>query len=195
MIELDLYDGVKRFNGSIKNLPEDEEWEKVVKQRLADYLKQETPSWFWFGGQTGIGKTSKMALVVYLLNSRYPNSSIDYINWDTDWKGIAFKYDQVEREKLIENYQNVDILYIDDLFRHPEKMMDSEIDLAKAILDSRYRKHKITLISSELTLNDLANIDEAIYGRIFERCNHKYFINVKKDSKKNYRLKQTLEEL
>jgi DNA replication protein DnaC len=195
MLELDLYDGIKRFNGRIENLPEDEEWEKVVKLKLTEYLKQETPSWFWFGGQTGIGKTSKMALVVYLLNSRYNNISVDYINWDTDWRNIAFKYDQAEKQKIIEGYQNVDLLYIDDLFRHPEKITDSEIDFAKAIIDSRYRKHKVTLISSELTLNDLAKIDEAIYGRIVERCNHKYFINVKKDPNKNYRLKETQEEL
>jgi hypothetical protein len=46
----------------------------------------------------------------------------------------------------------------------------------------------VTIVSSELLLKDLREIDEAIAGRLKEKAK-KYCIQVGKDSSKNYRLK------
>ena len=50
------------------------------------------------------------------------------------------------------------------------------------------------LISSERTLSDILNIDEATGGRIYERCNFgEYILNIKSDRSYNYRLKKVTE--
>ena len=52
------------------------------------------------------------------------------------------------------------------------------------------KKDKITIISTELYEKDIANIDEAIWGRIHERCGSgKYWFTITNDVNKNYRAK------
>lgn len=80
------------------------------------------------------------------------------------------------------------MLYIDDLFKQ-SSVSDADVKLAFEIIDYRARNNLITVISSELDVNDLIEIDEALGGRIVQMTKGNRYI-ISKDRKKNYRLRK-----
>ena len=93
---------------------------------------------------------------------------------------------------MINKYKNAKVLYIDDFLKvkKGEEPTPADINLAFEILNYRLLDpDKITVISSEKTLLDLLNYDEATMSRIFKAAG-RYKINIEKDIKKNYRLKE-----
>jgi DNA replication protein DnaC len=68
----------------------------------------------------------------------------------------------------IKKLKRVPVLYIDDFFKGGAS--DADIKLAFEILNARYNDTALrTIISSEIDLDGLMRIDEAIGGRIYER--------------------------
>jgi DNA replication protein DnaC len=86
--------------------------------------------------------------------------------------------------------KQVDVLYWDDLFKHPKEPTSFEIDLAFEVLNYRYLNLKPTIISSERTPNELLAIDEALGSRILERS--KGHLAVIQGIECNYRLKDVM---
>jgi DNA replication protein DnaC len=85
-------------------------------------------------------------------------------------------------------------LYIDDLFKTgrvagktAQMPTEADINLAFEIINSRAIQRKPTIISSESNLFDLIQIDEAIGGRIKQRCGE-YYLNIGSKNTKNYRM-------
>lgn len=80
------------------------------------------------------------------------------------------------------------MLFIDDFFKddNPTK---ADIQNAFEIINARYTNNKtITLISSERTVDELKQIDEAIASRIFEMADFgEYAISVGRQQERNYR--------
>ena len=67
----------------------------------------------------------------------------------------------------------------------------ADVNAAFEILNYRYNNQKkLTIISSECTIDDILDIDEAVGGRIFERA--KAF-SLKPDKRRNYRLRGATE--
>jgi DNA replication protein DnaC len=92
----------------------------------------------------------------------------------------------LDRDSYFDEYAKAEILYIDDLFKG--KVTETDVNYAFRLINERYNKNLVTIVSSELLLKDLREIDEAIAGRLKEKAK-KYCIQVGKDSSKNYRLK------
>ena len=95
----------------------------------------------------------------------------------------------------IAEYKEVDVLYIDDLFktgksadRKFQMPTQGDINLAFEILNNRAMSGKTTIISTECTLPELIEIDEAIAGRI-KQMSGDYCMSIAKDRNKNYRLR------
>lgn len=68
--------------------------------------------------------------------------------------------------------KRVKCLYIDDLFKvgKGKPPTDGDVNLAFEILNSRYNdSSKLTIISTERTMEELLDIDEAVGSRIYER--------------------------
>jgi DNA replication protein DnaC len=64
--------------------------------------------------------------------------------------------------------KTVPILYIDDFFKGGAS--DADLRLAFEILSARYNNSALrTIISSELDLEAITGLDEALGGRIYER--------------------------
>lgn len=177
-----------------------EEWEIKCEEKINDYCNNNSNGfWFFIGGAVGSGKTTKCSKIISNMINKNLNLLADYINWDTSYKDII----NCERDfnklslksDIVEHYKNVDILYIDDFLRHknPEQLKNDERDLAKCIIDYRYRNKKITLISSELYYQEIEEMDEAIASRIYQMCDKgKYLLNIKRDKNRNYRKKKDL---
>lgn len=197
---------IKKINNSgLKNIIKDytfdkfvakNEWQKSIKDKAESFLKDEKNEWFFIGGQSGAGKTHLCTAITasYLKQ----NVSARYMLWRDDVTAIkAVVNDSEEYHRLVDELKTVPVLYIDDLFKMgkgsqgtPQPPTVADINLAYEIINYRYNnKGLITIISSEYTISEIVNIDEALGGRISERTSiGGYCINLSKDIKKNYRL-------
>ena len=71
-------------------------------------------------------------------------------------------------KKAMNRLRNAPVLYIDDLFKG--SVSEGDVNLAFSILNDRYNSTgKKTIISTELTIDEITEIDDAIAGRIRER--------------------------
>ena len=100
-------------------------------------------------------------------------------------------------QDILEKYKNADVLYIDDLFKTGKDKMNNlvkpsvaDINYAFEIINYRYNNPKLlTIISSELSEEELLDVDEAIGGRIYERA--KTF-TIAKNRDRNYRIRKAV---
>lgn len=191
-----LKDTVKKY--TFDNFTVTNEFQKQIKADAISYIENGKGKWFFIGGQSGCGKTHVCtAIAIKLLKMGYDTK---YMLWrDEIVKIKASVNNNEEYEALVNDIKNADVLYIDDLFKTvkgadgvPQRPTTADINLAFEILNYRYNKNlPFTIISSECTLSDLINIDEAISGRIAEKCKSEsgnYCLSIKPDAKKNYRL-------
>lgn len=110
------------------------------------------------------------------------------------WRDEAVKLkacvnDTEEYMALIEPLKNIEVLYIDDFFKAGSVPTNADVNLAFEIINARYNKKLVTLISSEYFIDELSNqVDEAVGSRIFERARG-FIKNIGRVPERNYRLK------
>ena len=173
-----------------------ESWQENLKKRAIQFTQDDEKKWFFIGGQSGAGKTHLCtAITAHYLRQ---NKSAYYMLWRDDITKIkASIMDNELYEKKITELKTVNVLYIDDLFKTGKDQNKkvqwptaADINIAFEIINYRYNNRDlVTIISSELSVYDILDIDEAIGGRILERCGKIYVININKDINKNYRRK------
>lgn len=174
-----------------------DDWQKAIKEAAVSYAKN-PEGWFFIGGQSGAGKTHICTAICREL--LMGGKSVKYMLWRDDvvkLKNAVTDYE--EYTSLMQQYKDVDVLYIDDLFKtgksvdgHKQVPTAADVNAAFEILNFRYNNPKLlTIISSECTIQDILDIDEAVGGRIFERVKRPF--SIKGDVAKNYRLKGAME--
>lgn len=157
---------------TLANFETEEEWQRKMKQSAIEFLDDDSGSWLAALGSVGAGKTHLCtAICGELLNK---GEGVRYMLWrDESTKIKAVANDADEYDRLISPLKRVRVLYIDDLFKtkQGDPVRAADVNLAFELLNYRYcNKKLITVISSEKTMNDLLNIDEAVGSRIRERC-------------------------
>ena len=170
-----------------------EKWQQEAKDTALSYLAESERKWFFFGGATGSGKTHICtAIAIKLLKE---GKEVKYMLWRDEVSRLKFMMNEPDFPDKMKELKEVDVLYIDDLFKTgkaenqaKQRPTPADINIAFEILNSRAIQKKITIISSESTLTDIIDIDEAIAGRIKQNCGN-YCINIAPDRSKNYRLK------
>ena len=174
-----------------------DDWQKVIKEAAVAY-SQNPEGWFFIGGQSGSGKTHICTAICREL--LMGGKSVKYMLWRDDVVKLKNAVtDFEEYSGMIQQYKDIDVLYIDDLFKtgksadgQKQVPTSADVNAAFEILNYRYNNPKlITIISSECTINDILDIDEAVGGRIFERAKRSF--SIKGDKNKNYRLKDVTE--
>lgn len=160
-----------------------DQWQVAVKQNAIAYIKDPV-GWFVISGQSGSGKTHICNAIA--INLMRQGKSLKHMAWFDEINKL--KYHMEENHLLIEDYIDKDILYIDDFLktRKDTEPSDIEVELAYQILDARYRRKKLTIISTEKSMNQIESYDTAVFGRILE-MSKQYLIHIGKDSSKNYR--------
>lgn len=169
--------------------------QKVIKEMALKFLEA-SDSWFYIGGQSGGGKTHICTALCNKLISE-KNKSLEYITWVTWAERVNMakrSSDSEEQSKLFDRCKNVDVLYIDDLFKNGKDKngnvtppTSAEIKKAFEILDYRDKNKLTTIISSEYTIMKIIDYDQAVGGRIVERCGG-FIININSGESNNYRL-------
>lgn len=173
-----------------------EPWQEKLKSAAGQFCQDSGAQCLFMGGQSGAGKTHLCTAVAlqYLEGEKRPTR---YVKWLEEAAKIKAMYDDGEgREESIRKLQAIDVLYIDDLFKIPrgqgmQRSMPTPADarLAFEILDGRLsRPGCVTILSSEFTMPDILEVDEALGGRIAAAAG-RYCISIGRDTAKNYRLK------
>lgn len=202
---------IKRLNKSgLKNIVKDytfdkyqanEEWQRNIKAAAIRFCKDNSNTWFFIGGQSGSGKTHlSTAIAVHYIKAGKP---VRYMLWRDEIVKIKANVNEaVIYNELISELKKAPVLYIDDLFKcgkgsdgKPQQPTVADINAAFEIINYRYNNPDlITIISSERTLVELNQIDEAVAGRIAEKTKEAgYCINIKHNPARNWRMNGVLE--
>ncbi|MCL2774657.1 MAG: ATP-binding protein [Oscillospiraceae bacterium] len=168
------------------------DWQKFVKDRALEYVTSVTKDWLCVLGCVGAGKTHICTAVCGELMKK--GQGLKYMLWrDESVKLKSAINDRDEYSRLITPFKDADVLYIDDLFKTKKDTPISagDINLAFELINHRYNQpNKKTIISSEKSVNELLDIDEAVGSRIYERCRtHDYCLEIAKTGENNFRLK------
>lgn len=177
-----------------------ENWQKVLKSKAIEFA-QKAEKWFFIGGCTGAGKTHICTAIAGEFLKK--QKAVKYMLWRDDIVKLKSSVnDSEEYARLISDLKNAEVLYIDDLFKtgkndegKPQKPTVADINIAFEILNYRCNNDNlITIISSECTLYNILDIDEAVGGRISEKAFQSgYGFNITPDRSKNYRLKNVID--
>ncbi len=160
-----------------------EDWQKDLKQLVVDYIQNGGDHWLALLGSSGAGKTHLCATVS---NALLEKTQVRYEVWPSMMKNLKKDvFSQNGTKEMLNDLMNIPVLYIDDLFKGV--VTDQDVSLMFDLLNHRYNTERITIITSEWLMEDLAKIDVAIAGRIKERCG-KYLRQIV-GSEKNYRFR------
>ena len=180
---------------SFENYKTENEWQKIVLDKAKKFIESDGIC-FVILGQSGAGKSHICTAMSKELMLKGKN--LKYMTWINDT--IKLKQNKMNPEvydKIIYELQNVEVLYIDDLFKmlnSEQKPSEADINLALEIINYRYNlsrvstKRYITIISSEKTIDELIEYNEALAGRINEMTGEWVLTLIGKD--KNYRFKE-----
>lgn len=136
-------------------------------------------------GNPGSGKTHLlMAVANELMNQ---NVKVLYFPWVEGFNEI--KDDLSQMDERISRLQKVDVLFIDDMWKGRKSPTEFQIEQAFAIINYRYMEKKPILISSERSIDQMCDIDEALGSRINEMCKD-FRIVMKGGRELNYRLRE-----
>lgn len=140
---------------------------RVRVKLAAEKFAEADTGWFYIAGQSGSGKTHICTAICEALIER--GKEVYYMRWRDESRQLKAMINSEDIEKPLDKLKRVAVLYIDDFFKGGSN--DADVRLAFEILNARYNDSKLrTVISSELGIEDLLDIDEAICGRIKERA-------------------------
>ncbi|UED79207.1 ATP-binding protein [Lysinibacillus sp. CD3-6] len=145
-------------------------------------------------GQPGCGKTHLLtAISNYLMHTK--QVPVLYFPYKDGLNNIAANNFERKNE-IMDRMKEVDVLFIDDLFKPiggKVNVKSWQTEIIFEVVNSRYLSNKPLLISSELSLDDMLYIDEALTSRLFE-MSQDFIVTIEKDKKANYRLGKIFEK-
>ena len=171
---------------SLNNFITNYNFQKQMKLKAIEFLKVYKNSWFFVGGQYGSGKS----YICYAIVNELIKDLNDFVLFEyiEDLREIKSHSTDLIYLELIEKYKKATVLYFDDFLKVDLNIADLKI--IYEIINYRYKENKVTLFSSEKLFSELANIDEAIESRIFEKANN-FILDIDRDRQKNFRYKKS----
>ena len=159
-----------------------------MKELSQAWVEDRPGPWLAFCGQSGAGKTHLCTAAFVQAVARRELAG-EYMLWGPALREIKSSLFEAGAA-LLERYKSAPLLYVDDLFkgRADLPLSDADLRLAFELLDHRYSNNLPTILSTERSFPQLAALDEAIAGRLRERCGP-YLINIAPGPEKNYRFR------
>lgn len=169
------------------------DWQKNIKDNLYKFSNNHERC-FFLSGQSGSGKTMAMSILFKNLVGKYGLQG-RYLEWESFINEANNNYREIDKLEYA-NISNVPILYIDDFLKCPNNDINNisvnDLRYARNIINQRYKNDKlITLISTELTGDEIEQLDQSLHGRIFEMATSNYFMVIKPSKEKNIRVEKT----
>lgn len=164
-----------------------EPWQKKAISAAKAYTKHVLNGgsfFFVISGVPGSGKT-KLCTTIFRAVVEGGKRGM-YLSW-RDFarraKSVAADYD--EFENMIVPPRKAEFLYLDDFWKGT--VTPADINLAFELIDPRYSARKPTIISSEMTIEEIIQADEAVGSRLFEMTNGYYLdCSMAKNWRTNY---------
>ena len=117
-------------------------------------------------GQSGSGK-SHLAYAIFGELVKRQLAPV-WMGWIQESQDLKMMIGEDDYEKRVKKLQTADVLIIDDLFNL--KPTEADIRLARILIDYRYTNKLPTVVTTELTLGEINDYDDAIAGRLAEMC-------------------------
>ena len=181
---------------TFKNYERTAQWQTQAFSSALRFSTDIKARFFLMCGQSGAGKTHLCTAISEKLLEQ--GLELHYMLWlDESTKIKQVALDQAKYSAMVDNLKNVPVLYIDDFFKTDKTAKPSAADvrLANEIINYRYNKCRadfgkrfITIISTELSIKQMNEIDSAVTGRMVEMAKPNYLIQGF-GADKNYRLK------
>jgi DNA replication protein DnaC len=114
-------------------------------------------------GNPGSGKTHLLAAVANNLLGR--GVEVFYFPWVEGIKELT-NADFDQKQDIIHRMQHCEVLFLDDLFKGRGAPTPFQFETAWAVLNYRYLNNKPIMVSTERSVSDLLDIDEAMGSRI-----------------------------
>ena len=157
----------------------DEETKSAI-DTCRDYCENGKEKNLIITGRVGTGKTSlAIGTANLLLKKGIRVRYVGYRELVGEVKPLAM--DPKMREKAMAKYKNIQVLVLDDLYK--SNITDADLALIYEIINHRYMNCKSTVVTSEKTIKELMNIDEAIASRLAEGS-AEYYINLQGKNKR-----------
>lgn len=160
----------------------EEDWQQVILQKARGFVSQNRERCFFIGGHSGTGKTHISTLICRTLIER--GHALLYRKWTEIIRELT-DYRNEGRGELFKELAEIEVLYLDDMLKPTGGSYDPrEVRATFEIIDRRYvSPKKITIISSELTLPKIRQVDEATARRIEEQAGGRdgFIVNVGED--------------
>lgn len=184
---------------TFKNFRAETEWQKNLKETAIAYGKAyfdakkngERVPWFFVSGEPGSGKTHICTALCGAFLER--EVAVTYMQWVTDSRRLRALVNDAEAfDEEAAPYIDVDVLYIDDLFKQPShselRATDAEGKVIFEILNRRMMANRATIISTEWYLEDeLMAFDAGTFSRAYMLAKD-FTVSIERGMDKNYRL-------
>ena len=162
-----------------------EKWQEKLRNSVTEYA-QDRKGWFYIGGKPGTGKTHICTALCNLLMKQ--GLETRYMLWrDVSVRAKAVVNDEEAYQNVVNPLKKVPVLYIDDFLKTGKTRDRSgrrvltdptvgDVNLAFEIVNARYNDSRLlTIFSSELSIQDILDIDEALGSRIIQRSKGRIF--------------------
>lgn len=151
-----------------------------------------------FMGQVGCGKTHLLSAISngLMKEHRIPVMYFPYVEMMDEISKDNFE----NKNNIIRKAQEVEVLFMDDLFKPTSKDVRGELvtlpratqfeqTIIYSIINHRYLNNKPILLSCELSYLELLNINEAIGSRLFE-MSAEYTSQIESNPMLNWRMRK-----
>ncbi len=140
-----------------------------IKQLAISYC-DEPEGWFYISGQPGSGKTH---ICTAICNEFMKDGKIlKYMLWRDEAVQLkALLTDQEEYNNRMYRLKTIPVLYIDDFLKCKGDPSPAELNLAFELINGRYNDSRLrTIISTERSIENVLDLDEALGSRIYEKA-------------------------
>lgn len=134
-------------------------------------------------GRVGSGKTHLLMAIANNLIQK--GVEVVYFPWVEGFNDLKDDFDKTNSK--VARLQRAEVLFIDDMFKGRDKPTPFQQEQLFAIINYRYLENKPILVSSEKTIAEMCDFDEAIGSRINEMCRD-YKVVLTGGIELNYRL-------
>lgn len=168
---------------TLENFRTDTVLRETMKRTVEAFLADPEPRWLALCGQSGVGKTH-LCTAAFAALSFSRGLEGRYLTWNSDARRIKAAGLEGDERPMAECKTSA-LLYIDDLFKMKPgaEPTDADVRLAFELLDWRYNNRLVTILSTQCQLEDLRDLDFALYRRITEMCGP-YKVNIAPDQRK-----------
>jgi DNA replication protein DnaC len=143
-----------------------------------------------FLGQVGSGKTHlTVSIAGRLINKGVEVRYFQFREMITYLKQNIMDEEAYQRE--VTRYKTTPVLLIDDLFKKQKDkgtVTDSDVKIMFEIVNYRYVNYLPIIVSSELSVDEILDIDEGLGSRVVQMCKQ-HLVQVE-GMENNYRLKE-----